>query len=1483
MTRTTSIRTGRSVNRARLLAGVGTAVFASIAAQSANAAETEYNLGIPSVTGQYTSQATVTNPGSAIAVIPGTAMTINTGTQNATNNLVNNNQILGTATGNKAVAIITGIEPESNGIASLVVEENSGIIASTVSGASLTIAIDEAPTGTAQIANNIISSTASVNHSRSLVEAPIGGGDSSPTAGDTLFIDFGTPGGGIYQAEATIATQTVQANDEGGNGTAFNTNSTLSLNVDVDGGGAIAIPTVATINDNLVTAGFSGNDANTGIVIEDGGNPVFEGSAAVLSYQYNGQDTNENFQTLVSGTNITGFVGSSAADAGDPTFNGTLSVTGNRITGASSGNSALGALDGDGNATAGNKIVLEGTESFLGVDGQNQDNLTVFFPGFLILDVEAGLVINSVQQNINSDNLNSRLLNNLIQGQVQTATGGTLDVSDNLISAAASSNTVFNSISNDGPAASFAGSAAIANFQSNYGDDLDTETRARNINGDVIALVGDGNAFDQVDGTTVLLDGNAVLSSATGNAAVNVLDLDANTVDIGTAPADLALGFFGPVLQNSDGSLTINNAQVNVDSPTTSRNSLSQIQISADNGAVDGSVVIDSTLSASGNTQESFASGNSAGNTLTLNGNSVGTGAGINNAQGGDNVIALFLGSTSIVTSFDVAASDLSVDDNLQRARAFGNSAANGLSVTANAITLDPAGAEVASSVDTDVSTTSAGYAVQNVQGQFGTVDADIFADSEQNVPQTDPLLFVDVGNGLSDGASIGIDGNGIGTGAFGNDAANTLDLAVNNLDVIEDGFAHVAAITNGQYLGADVSSIVNPETNAIQVTVAADVEGSSTITANENALEATAVGNRTTRNDLTVSGNNIASAASGIDQRGFVNNDAPIEADAAFVVQNVQLNEAESVEAFIGSGINGGVPDIFIDLDLGVEDAVVSADGNGFAARATGNSASSSLAFDRVNNLQATAALQNFQETDGSVTATAGDLESDSGIEIDAGSVGDPDGRRIVDSTLSISGNDRTATAIGNDGSVTMDIVANSMLAAGNGLSAFADNLGAGADFTVGNFQDVTGALITANASSILVISSEGDTNVSGSSFDIVGNTQSAVAVGNTGDNALSIVANNMLSGGEGVGINSALVSVQRGGDGETIANSGLLISTPAEVSGSAINLSDNRNTALGVINDVINTVDIKASNIEGLNDATANADFTGPESDITSDHVLNSIQTSSGEVGANAFTLIGNADTGTANMNASSFSVTGNVTATEATANRAENTLTINGLASNQASAGVANYQDSSTIVDSTASTSINLFGAPADDSSIADSSASLNDNTTSALARGNSALNALNYSGGSLSPTVNTLATSSLNGSALTGTANALVLNAQNNAGAVTATATKTIGVTLNGSPNAASASSISASGNVVNASGYGNYAVNTLTTTGILNGASAGIASNQVNSATVTATASGVNIAITAATGAVVGSSLGITGNTVSATAIGNSVTNIMTAH
>lgn len=485
-----------------------------------------------------------------------------------------------------------------------------------------------------------------------------------------------------------------------------------------------------------------------------------------------------------------------------------------------------------------------------------------------------------------------------------------------------------------------------------------------------------------------------------------------------------------------------------------------------------------------------------------------------------------------------------------------------------------------------------------------------------------------------------------------------------------------------------------------------------------------------------------------------------------------------------------------------------------------------------------------------------------------------------IADSSLSVDGNAARGSSISNSATNSLSVLTTTLTAEGGNTTAVAttadsDTVTAAADYTVLNAQEL-GAAATSTTTVLAAfgIDQANGTSISGSELSVSGNVQFGEALGNSAANSLNVSAVDGGSGGT-----AALASVQEGTGADISATTEMEVYADVTSTDSSIALNGNRNTALASVNNVSNSLTASATNMGDGGSALVGATA------VTADFALNNLQDASGTLDSSATTTIYNSDVAAdlGGLNGSTLSIAGNSTTAEATANRATNLMSVYGSADLGAAAGLANRQTSDTDVTASATSSmeVDLNGGLlatdlADGSSIA-----VDGNSTTALARGNYANNAMSFEAGAYYSVGDT----SVIGA--TTQASAAVYNQQSNLGDVSASSVDvSYGVVLNNlgatGSTALQNSTASVSNNSVNAYAFGNAASNTLTMAALNTGMpSAAVNSFQSNSGAITATVTNVTFAASAF-GAGSGSSSSTSGNSVVAQAVGNSAVSVMGA-
>lgn len=1605
--------------QARLLSGVGTAVLASMIATGAQAQSASTTVAASPdntavIVGHKTDESVQTNnqtvDASVTSASGGITAITDPGTQTGNSNEVEANSIRANATGQTLTNFVdlslinAGADGSTaEGVASLGSQVSSplGNVTSSANTNTLSLSLDGFQTGSAVNSGNTIAATTSVNDADSLIAGTVPSGHSSGVSGSSTLNTLGEQvGSDALSATGTIVVSTAQRALNSQTSASANGNQiTTRLNASADN----TITAAPELANNAISSSATVNSASNTASIESGDNPLFNGSAVVSNLQINDPDAATTPGATTDNSIITAEIGSDTPGVVN-TLAGSLTVDGNAITSAASGNEAIGA-----GGTAGNRILLGDGMSVVGTGSSG--SATIGMPlADISSQVSADLLINTSQTNsgVGTDPVLTALTQSAsISADVQSIAGGTLDLTANAITATVRGNNASSAIASGDNAALFDSSVMIANQQNNDAYDLS----GRVVQGVVSAVVGtDGGSTAD---STVNVSGNTVSAAGYGNSASQDVALSAAVLDLDVVgdSASLSGGTQASPSVTVLAGAGIANLQSGTDSSVTVANIDSQISLTADSQGTLAPVsqITDSNLTVGNNRQEAVALGNSAGSSLSLEANDTGTGAGIASVQsldvGSPVSASLLSASASLGADADVVNGQLAVTGNLQRAIGYGSSATNSVDVTANQLT-SPSSPSAASTIVATLSAPSAfsQTALPTVAASFGVLnDQQTLASVTAAAEDASMTVFVD---GSVADSSVVNDGNALVGAAFGNDANNTARIDVSNIDSV-DGYSAVAAISNTQSLASQVTGVASGG-NVMVNGVIGDVSGSS-ISTSGNAIQALATGNRAGGNILSVSGTNIDTAATIGTAGGMTNvqtgGDRTLTANASFSVQNaqstlgnIQASQLDSPTtpsnaAMIVTGVTGDLTN-----------STVVSQGNTSTAQATANSAVSGVNI-AANELATTTGVQNFQDNTASLSALIGlegapgtpfvagtpdqpalnvnltgeangeltlnvnilsvtgaaplnfagasftqrevdflnglagisgaalggnsvtltgnvDVTNFNGFSFnsgDGGIAGDesitvtgftvplvpgtPDqlatpgtpnqggvtialGANITASRVAVDANSTAGSVIGNNAANSLMISANtiadgSLLATSTALDVGID--GATSDNSLSNFQRSGGAPLDSAVFGSFGIDGADGALVTDATLSVSDNTQSSTAIASTADNSVNLMGNSITAG-------SALASVQEGFSSVSAATDADLF-VPAGVSGSTVELSGNTNSALAVNNDVTNTLNVSGTNVSlGTTDAANLALGTG-DAMASGDHVLANDQEAFAAVLSNATTQIFNDDGVLENITgiaSSSVTIANNRTSAEGSGNRAVNTMAVEGSAVLDASAGLANRQQNfaAVLVDATTSATLNMTGAAAGPVPAANgSTAMISGNSTTALARGNTASNALNVTAGSGYGAGVAGSAGSTLGSTQTVTAEAAVLNGQTNNATVRASSTgATYQVALNsGASNpGVLGSTVGVSGNMVAAEAYGNTATNRVTMTSLnANTPTAAVGNNQVNNANVMAITTSVTFGMNAGTGGIAGSTLQTTGNQISATAVGNSAVTSIT--
>lgn len=1403
---------------------VGTAVAMALIAAASGAQAAETTVGAAyngSANGTPSVNAGSNNTANVNAAITGASVgTTSTGTPSTPNPVAmstSGNLIGATATGN---SFANGIQPAPglpvNNAATLGVATNSGVINSSVTGSKLAVESSTLQSGSVVNADNTISATTTLNSGSSVVSgaAPVG----APAQAGTSVLTY-PAGAQLFDAKGNIVVTSLQSATGAGSGAALLGN-TVDLMLTANAGNTIT--TAAALERNSIAAVLKANSASNTAEIQSGGAPSFAGSAVVANLQANG---NGILAVTHSATNtgsvIMGIV-SGAPAGGANVLQGSLSVQGNAISSAATGNEALGATAG----VAGNRILIDDVSiAGTGTAATAANNSTHNGVG-VTSNVNSDLAIVNSQGNIGVTTF-ARTMGAQVLAGVQSSKNSQLTLADNSITAAATGNTASSAIASGQNAASFTGTAAVSNQQANSA----AAVTAFLMPSVIAAQTGESPGNGQTTGSTVTVSDNTTAATAQGNQVTQSLALQAATVALGNGNAVLSGGTATDGRVSASGAATLTNLQGNYnDGGAAALNVGSQIQLAANGG---GAPVANNTLALSGNRQEAVALGSGASNTLTLTGNSVGTGAGIASVQMNDASSGVGAGLSDpearIGVNGNLSGGSAAVAGNLQRAIAYGNSATNTLGVSAGNLAAAPGpilGA-AASTVTVDLASglpfSNAAGALPTVRAAYGVLN-DQSVQATVNSAATGPNTFAATVNGNVSAASVSNSGNAFVGAAYGNDAASGVALGLNN---VSGSNASIANVTNTQAVASTNTKVSAIAAGGIVArTIVAGTLTNGSVSSTGNTAEALAYGSRATANTVKVTGNNIDTAGLLLSGATLVGN--ALSTTAAFSAQS-----AQSGQGSVSAQRSGG-PEVQVAVTGAVNNSKVDASGNTTLAGATSNSAANGVSVNAVG-VSTTTAVQNLQLTSAAVGSLTGQegalLTNKDGVQVVLGG-------SIQGSQVMVDGNTAGGSATGNAAANSIDVKGNT-IAVGNGLplagaSSVAGTAGAVGDHAVSSIQLVTSPTISSRVAAAFGVDTAPGAAIGGSTLSASGNTQGARAVANTGSNAIALAATD-------VSARSALLSAQ-GSTAAVESRSFQQVFAPASVSGSSVKLSNNGNTALGVINDVSNKVSVAGGTSGGIGVPAVITQGALPGNTIAlGDQVLVNRQSAGTSVTSTADTAIYNEDRlvpANAGLNSSSFTASGNSTYSEASANRATNAASLAGGASQSAKVAVLNAQDSGAAVTASANnaTKLTLTG----NSALVGSSATLDGNSTSAAATGSAATNSIDVkSGGAIAGGLAALpATTTGPASSVIVSADQALANVQLGAGAVSATATGVIGIDTAPLSNVGT-STLGVTNNSQSAKAVSNTVLNSVALAGSNVSARSALQSTQSGTAQVTA--------------------------------------------
>jgi hypothetical protein len=1007
------------------------------------------------------------------------------------------------------------------------------------------------------------------------------------------------------------------------------------------------------------------------------------------------------------------------------------------------------------------------------------------------------------------------------------------------------------------------GSALVAGRQSNT-----AATEASSTNSSIALYTGVNN------NSSAALTNSTDAATATGNSLTQSLMLTGTTAGSGVTVANATTTATALV---AEGVAAVTSRQESTGSTTTASNSGITIMSAGTQTA--------SSLELAGNRNTASATGSTASNGLTLSATTVAPGAvigALQDSNAASNVLAN--NALTVVMSGDTLnASSATVAENSVQSQAVSGRTTNTLAVDATTVTLAAGGATLTgASLGATTGTVNAGFATLNQQSIANDATANVDPDFASG-----PIVQLLLGGNVQNGSVVANEANSVTASAQGAVTNNSTTLAVGGAltsgAASTAGIGNAAAVANLQSVASTsdvIATVDGGSSSIINTNLLAGVDASS-VSTSSNLVQATAEATNAT-NRLSASGTTITVAAGATAvPSSSVGSSATV--DAAFAVANSQSTGSGAVTARLGAALTPATVSTVVSSD--VDASTIVSNSNQLDAFASANKSANSLTLAGTT-VATDAGVVNLQQSGADTSASI------------IGNVLIETGADIRDSSASVNGNLARGSAIGNSSTNGLSVAATTLNGGGTDVQASgsAATQTANSDFSLANVQIVTAGTSpalsgsTATVTSMFGIDQAFDNELSGSRLSVSSNTQFAEALGSTATNRLSLSA---IGAGGATDPTAALVSSQ---DGDTVvdAESTMTVFGNAAMEDSSLALNSNSNTALGVLNNAINSVNVAATTLNAATATRAMGSTTGVGLS-TADYVLNSLQNAEGSVDSMATSTVINlekgngtsayaADTTSDGTIGSAVSIANNSNTAEASANRVSNQLTV-AATDIGATAALYNAQTNDADTTSVASSVVGFLmktETTSSNNAVDGSRVTMNGNSTTALARGNSASNVLNYAvaanySASTDPGVVTASTAV--------TATASVLNSQTNTADVSATTTgSTFTAVLNdSSTNAASLyaannSSVTMANNAVQSVAYGNVASNALNMVSFGAGVpSSALSSNQSNTGAVEAITTGTTFGVTQY-GAASGSALRVTGNSAVAQAMGNNSIN-----
>ncbi len=1069
------MKTNRFNIRASALAGVSAAalIVAASTVWSAPAPQTSYSLDLTGVLATVATQTeylidvtVLPDPQIAptAAVITGSSVTNVFGSGTGFAAQASNNVFTSTAISNKATSVLPsdrivdlsliGNDGTNDGIG-ILQDQMTGVagavtpvpITSSVTGGAFTNSLTNFSTGSVDTSNNLLAASTTVNLITPdyAVRGTIPTGYASAVQGSSS-AGFATSSLSITNA-ASVAITSVQ--------TAYNAGAVSGSSAKIVGGtigdtitatGAISVTAPQTVDNNTVRADFAANSAHNIFLAEIGGNPTFNGSVLVSNNQANIETGGTGLINAASVTDV--HISINNLDT-DISVAGLADVSNNAVSASATGNAAgAGGVNG-GAPTIGNAIAFANGLNVLGTGSTAGNSLGIPSSNVLSSVLGGDLILGNGQGNqgteIGSVNSGTQIF---VQANDLAATGS-INVNGNSVSTASTGNVAVDTIQALG-GASIQGTVVAANLQTNDATPIHATTT-----NDHIGAVPVGGGGDNAANGATSVSNNTLSASATGSLSgdptVRTIALDATNLTSTGGLATIATTSqweVGPILANTGGGISASNVQANfgVTTPITGTVSLSAI------GALFASGLTDASADVNGNSIAASASGNVGYTSVALSGSNGAFSAGVSSTQYNANPVTA--SATGVVvdiwsTSGTINNSDLVLSNNSIGSSALGNSATNSLSATGFA-NLTVGGA----------SANTWGFPNQNAWYDPGS-----------------PAQFANRVTG-----ALALSNNQTNDG---NVTASVADSGTNPLDA--NGFALFYSAT-GALTG-------------------------STVSLTGNSVSTSAIGAQAT-NTLTLGGGNLTTVSGAADQIASLGNvqfQGGVDGGVA-ISSTIDLTGAAGALGILSSG--------------SVATSTLTVDSNSLTAFAAGNFGTNALRVTGTNygstapgtplegvqliglRVQAEFALQNAQfdnsTYNGTGSRTASITAADVGIALTGNST-------VGASPLTVSNNSLDADARNNYASNTLGLTGFSTLSTSAGLQ---------------NFQNGVSPVTATIANSKIGIDAD-SYDVTGSALTVSDNSLRGRAIGNTAFNTLDVGSTTLGGNSGNTGASASMTSL--------------------------------------------------------------------------------------------------------------------------------------------------------------------------------------------------------------------------------------------------------------------------------------------------------------------------------------------------------------------